>query len=287
MSILNSIAKIYIRLVFRDDGEFDPLKTQRELNVPGPPRGIVNRCEPVEHETVRAFWIDKNNSAKGVLIYLHGGAFYFGPVKEHWLYLARMCKQTGMAGIMVDYGFAPQHPFPIGLNEIVELMTSLELPDKWFLLGDSSGAALAVSAAFDLAEMHAALPSGLILMSPWVDLALDNPKIKLNEHEDPMMSVERLSNAAQIYIGDGDMKDPRISPMFGDLSIIPPILIQMGTADLLLWDCRKFSQKCINAGVLIEYEEFPGAFHDFMMLNILPEAKRALSSQVRFLSGGI
>ena len=284
MSILCSIAKLYVRLVFRDDGEFDALKTQRQLNIPEPPRGIAKRCEKVDIPNVRAFWIDKAHAENGVLVYLHGGAFYFGPVKEHWEYIARICKQTGMAGIMVDYGIAPQEPFPVGLEQILELVTTIDLPPKWFFLGDSSGAAMAVSAVFKLKEREATVPKGLILMSPWMDATLQNPDIKLNEHEDPMMSVKRLANAAHVYIGDADPADPMISPMFGDLTGLPSSLIQMGTADLLLWDCRKFYQKCLDAGVDVSYEEVPDAFHDFMMLSFLPEAKRALRSQAAFLS---
>ncbi len=97
MSILCSIAKLYVRLVFREDGEFDALKTQRELNRPEPPRGIASRCEKVDRSNVRAFWIDREYAENGVPVYLHGGAFYFGPVKEHWDYIARISKQTGMS----------------------------------------------------------------------------------------------------------------------------------------------------------------------------------------------
>ena len=282
MSLLVKIAKLYVRFVFRE-GEYDAKKTQEDFNVPNPPRGIAGRCELVEHRDIRAFWIDKANSDRGVLVYLHGGAFYFGPVKEHWDYFARVCKQAKMAGLLIDYGIAPQHPFPVGLNEIVELVSTLGLPDNWSFLGDSSGAGMAVSACFKLREMGKTLPKKLVLMSPWVDAALQNPDIELNKHEDVMMTVERLSAAARDYVGDADLTDPLISPMFGDLTDLPPTLIQMGTADLLLSDCRKFYQKCLDAGVDVRYEEFPDCFHDFMMLSILPEAHRALRSQVEFL----
>lgn len=284
MSIQNTIAKLYVRFVFRDEGEFDPIKTQRQLNVPGPPRNIVTRAQVLEHPGVRGFWIDKENAVRGVLVYLHGGAFYFGPVKEHWQYLARICKQTQMAGLMIDYGFAPQDPFPIGFNQIVDLVSSLDLPEKWGILGDSSGAAMAVSAVFKLRELNKRLPKKLILMSPWLDLTLTNPDIELNKHHDVMMTVQRLSSAASAYIGNADAKDPLISPMFGDLAGLPPTLIQMGTADLLLADCRKFNKKCLDAGVDVTYEEFPECFHDFMMLSFLPEAKEALRSQSKFLN---
>ena len=283
MSLRNSLAKFYVRYVFRDEGEFDPLKTQRELNVPDPPRGIARRCELTEPANVRAFWIDRQNSAEGILVYLHGGAFYFGPVKEHWLYIASICKRTGMAGIMVDYGIAPQRPYPIGMDEVIELFSHLELPKRWAILGDSSGAAMAISATIRLREMGAALPSKLILMSPWIDLVLQNPAIGLTEKDDVMMTVKRLSNAARAYVGEANLSDPDISPMFADLKGLPPVLIQIGTADLLLWDCRKFFMQCLDAGVEVKYEEYPDAFHDFMMLSFLPEAKRALATQTAFL----
>src|SRR5260221_9410922 len=106
MSILVSIAKLYVRLVFRD-GEYNSLKTQQNFNVAGPPRGIAKRCDKLEHDKIRGFWIDKANEHRGVLVYLHGGAFYFGPVKEHLDYFAPICKQTQIAGFLIHYGFAP------------------------------------------------------------------------------------------------------------------------------------------------------------------------------------
>ena len=195
------------------------------------------------------------------------------------------CRSAGMAGLMIDYGFAPQHPFPFGIDEVIELVSRLGLPENWFFLGDSSGAGMAVSLVFKLRELNKPLPKKLVLMSPWVDLTMENPDIAKTERDDPMMTAKRLSSAAAIYLGDADPRDPLVSPMFGDLTGLPPTLIQMGTADLLLADCRKFYQKCLDAGVDVRYEEVPEVFHDFMMLSFLPEAKRALRSQAEFLAG--
>jgi epsilon-lactone hydrolase len=284
MSLQNSLAKYYVRFVFRDDGPFDSLKTQKELNVPDPPRSIAKRCSKAEIDGVRAFWIDKENTQNGVLVYLHGGAFYFGPVKEHWQYISAMCKRSGMAALVVDFRMAPQHPFPAAMDDIIRSVSEAGLPENWFFLGDSSGGGMAIAACFKLRELNRALPRKLVLMSPWVDATLTNPAIKLNEHEDPMMSVERLSNAAREYAVNDDPANPLISPLYGDIGGLPPTLIQMGTADLLLWDCRKFYLKCIDAGIDVQYEEYPDAFHDFMMLGLLPEARRALRSQAEFLT---
>lgn len=284
MSLQNVIAKIYVRLVFREDGEFDSLKTQRELSLPEPPKNIAERCEKLEIGAVKSFWIDKENAKNGVLVYLHGGAFYFGPVKEHWQYISQISRQAKMAALVIDYRMSPQHPFPAALDDIIEVVTNLDLPQNWFFVGDSSGGGMCVSCVFKLKESGAKLPKKLMLLSPWLDATLQNPAINLNKHEDAMMTVERLLNAAREYSINDNPKNPLISPMLGSIEGLPPILLQIGTADLLLWDSRKFYLKCLDEGVDIKYEEYKNAFHDFMMLGFLPEAKRALKSQVEFLS---
>ncbi|MET0752355.1 MAG: alpha/beta hydrolase [Pyrinomonadaceae bacterium] len=284
MSLQNEIAKIYVRLVFREDGEFDSLKTQRELSLPEPPKNIAKRCEKLETGAVKSFWIDKENAKNGVLIYLHGGAFYFGPVKEHWQYIAQISRQAQMAALVIDYRMSPQHPFPAALDDIMEVVTNVDLPQNWFFVGDSSGGGMCVSMFFKLRELKAKLPKKLMLLSPWLDATLQNPAIDLNKHEDAMMTVERLLNAAREYCINDNPKNPLISPMLGKIKGLPPTLLQIGTADLLLWDSRKFYLKCLDAGVNVKYEEYKNAFHDFMMLGFLPEAKRALKSQVEFLS---
>ncbi|CAN5212331.1 alpha/beta hydrolase [soil metagenome] len=283
MSLRNELAKIYVRRVFHKEDEFDSLKTQAELSLPSPLKSFSKRCEAVKIGETKAVWIDKANAENGVLVYLHGGAFYFGPVKEHWQYIAQISRMARMAALVIDCRMSPLHPFPEGFKDIIEAVTNLELPPNWFFIGDSSGGGMAVSAVFRLREIKARLPKKIILLSPWVDLTLQNPAIQMNKHDDPMMTVERLSSAAREYVGDHDLKNPLISPMFGELENLPPMLIQIGTADLLLWDCRKFFLKCLDAGIEIKYEEYPSAFHDFMMLGFLPEAKKALKSQVEFI----
>lgn len=288
MSLRNELAKIYVRRVFHKEDEFDSLKTQEELSLPLPPKSFAARCEAVRIGETKAVWIDRERAENGVLVYLHGGAFYFGPIKEHWQYIAQISRLARMAALVIDFRMSPQHPFPKGFEDIIEAVTTLDFPSEWFFIGDSSGGGMAVAAVFKLREMKAKLPKKMILLSPWVDATLQNPAIQLNKHEDPMMTVERLSSAAREYVGEHDLKSPLISPIFGELENLPPMLIQMGTADLLLWDCRKFYLKCLDAeGTDVKYEEYPSAFHDFMMLGFLPEAKKALKSQVAFLTNSM
>ncbi len=283
MGLLMTIAKLYARAVYRKEDELDSLKTQKKLSLPKPPRKLAKRCRAAEIGSVKVVWIDEANAKNGVLVYLHGGAFYFGPVKEHWDYIAAISKKTRMAALMVDYRMAPRYPHPHGLNDILEVIEKSALPLNWFFLGDSSGAAMAVSAVLKLKDAGGPQPKKLILMSPWTDLTMENPEARVDERNDPMMTFKRLSTAAREHVGGADANDPLVSPMFADLSGLPPLLIQMGTADLLLSDCRKFYAKCREFSVDAVYEEYPDAFHDFMMLVFLSEAKKALASQAEFL----
>ena len=98
MSWQNALAKIYLRYFDREEKEFDSLKTQKELSQPEPPKNLAARCEKLEIGEARGFWIDKKRAEKGVLVYLHGGAFYFGPVKEHWQYIAKIAQMSRLCG---------------------------------------------------------------------------------------------------------------------------------------------------------------------------------------------
>jgi monoterpene epsilon-lactone hydrolase len=286
MSILMSIARLYARAVYRKEDELDSLATQKKLSLPDPPRKFAARCRPDVIGEVKVVWIDEHNAKNGVLVYLHGGAYYFGPVKEHWDYIATISARTQMAGLMVDYRMAPLYPFPQGIEDVLRVIENMPRAN-WFLLGDSSGAAMAIATALKLAEAGKDLPRKILLMCPWPDASLENPDIKVDERKDPLMTAKRLATAAREYAAGEDLKHPLISPLFADpadLTGLPPTLIQSGTADLLISDCRKFQQKCVAAGMDVKYEEYADALHDFMMLNALPETRKAIASQADFLS---
>ncbi|PJZ54213.1 hypothetical protein CH380_06835 [Leptospira adleri] len=256
---------------------------------PLPTKEITERhsVEIVEVEGAKGIWLDKKNSANGVLIYLHGGAYIKGPFAAQWKYVSRMIQKTSTAAFVVDYGMPPNSPFPKGLNGVVSLIETLQdrksLPNRWFLLGDSAGGGLAVAVAYQLRERRRTLPRGLILMSPWLDLSMENPDSLLTAKDDPMLTKEFLIQSAKEYAPGKDLKDPLLSPVYGNVKGLPPILLQIGTSEIFLADNRKFYESCKNNGVEIQYEEYPEAFHVFMMLNVLKEARKAVRSQIDFI----
>ncbi|RHX88531.1 alpha/beta hydrolase [Leptospira stimsonii] len=243
--------------------------------------------ESIGVDGANGFWLDKKNSSNGVLIYLHGGAYIKGPFATQWKYVSNIIQKTSMAAIVVDYGMPPKFPFPKGLDGTVRLIEILQnqnlLSGRWFLLGDSAGGGLAVAVAYQLRDLHKTLPNGLILMSPWLDLSMENPDSLLTAKDDPMLAKDFLIQSAKEYAPDQDLKNPLLSPIYGNTKGLPPILLQIGTAEIFLADNRKFYENCKQNGVQIQYEEYPEAFHVFMMLNVLKEARKAIRSQVDFL----
>lgn len=285
MSFLNSIVKIYLRYEQRKN-KSRPLSFEEKQAqiVSEPPASIAKKgvFESFEIGGAKAFWFNKSNQNNGVLVFLHGGGYNTGPYKQHWEYFADICLRMKMAGIAINYKLAPQHPFPAGLNDVITILQNLKL-QNYFLLGDSAGGGLAVATCYKLSSLGEQMPKKLVLMAGWFDVTGDNPAMQLNVESDVMLIYEHLKISGGWYAGDENPTNPLVSPIFGDLSVLPPTLIQIGTNDIFLWDNRKFYLKCLDVNVKVKYEEYENTFHDFMLVGFLKEAKNARKSQIEFL----
>lgn len=256
----------------------------KSLSSPFPPEAIRKICdtEIIAHESIKGFWLNRKNAAAGTLVYLHGGGFTYGPIDFQWEYIAQMSITSGMAALVIDYKKLPQFPFPVGLDEIVSLLSTFintQTITRYFILGDSAGGNLALATCFQLHKTKIRLPEKLVLMSPLVDVSTSPSENK----NDPTISKKLLDKITAAYCLHHDRTDPLLSPIYGDLKILPPILLQAGTRELLLDDFRRFQTKCLEQNVRIQYEEYAGMIHVFPTMNFLPEAKKAQASQLKFL----
>jgi acetyl esterase/lipase len=250
------------------------------------PMGIRRR--PVGGD-VRGEWLlPKRPHADECILYVHGGAYCFGSVKTHREFAGRLARLSGRKVFLLEYRLAPEHPFPAAHDDALRAFQWLAeqgfAPQKITVIGDSAGGNLALSLALGLRELGLEQPRALVLLSPWTDLRCGPVDPDL-ERRDPMIDLTFGRNAAADYCGAEDPKHPLISPLFADLSGLPPMLIHVGSEEILLRDSQALAAKARGDGVEIDLQVWDGMFHVWHLFGIvLAESRRAHADIVRFIN---
>ncbi|BCJ39543.1 esterase [Actinoplanes ianthinogenes] len=204
-----------------------------------------------------------------VVIYLHGGAYTSEIVGEHWSLIGEIAARTGCDVHVPIYGLAPAHNGLTALDFVTRVIAGLVAQGRrCYLAGDSAGGGLALLAA--QAAAGAGI-SGLTLLAPWLDLAMDNPEIDAIQPFDPWLVRPGLRPMAAAWADGLALKDPRVSPLHGELAGLPPVQILVGTRDITLADCRAL-RDAMPPEVALTYHEEPGALHVYPLLPV-PEAR--------------
>lgn len=204
-----------------------------------------------------------NNTA---MLYLHGGAYIIGSPETHKGVTGHIAKASGTTVFAPDYRLAPEHPFPAALEDALSIyrhMLALGYrADRISIAGDSAGGGLTLALALKLKQEKLPLPGALILLSPWLDLT--HRKIHAPDVE-PVLQLGWIRKAAEDYRSGLSLEEPLISPIFGDLEGLPPMLIQVGTQEILLNDARRLSEKARQAGIDARLEEYTDLWHVFQI----------------------
>jgi acetyl esterase/lipase len=218
---------------------------------------------------------------RGVL-YLHGGGYVLGSLDTHAELMGRIARACRAPVLGVGYRLAPEVPYPGALEDAVASYDGLiaqGIPaDKIVIAGDSAGGGLALACLLRLKEQAKPQPAGVVLLSPWTDLTGSGASVETRTVEDVMVSPALLTPMAALYAGTTDPAEPELSPLFGDLSDLAPMLIQVGDHEILLDDSTRLVEKAEAAGVSVEVEVFDGGFHVFQNVPGLPESAAALKS---------
>ena len=231
---------------------------------------------------IRAEEIKANPIASQIILHIHGGAFFLGSLTSHRALMTNIAACTQMQVVHLDYPLAPDHAYPEAIDALIDVYQALLVqgiqPKDVIISGDSCGANLALALCLKLKQQPKSMPSGLILMSPFLDLSLSGKSIRDNQKHDALLSVEALQAGIQHYLSDGiQADDPRVSPLFDDLNGLPPTLVQVGSKEILLDDAKRFKEKAEQAGVKVQFKLYTGMWHNFQMFNAwFPEAKQAL-----------
>lgn len=245
------------------------------------------RCQHVSANGVAAEWIEAPGADLAVLLYLHGGAYTLGSINTHRELVARLARAANVRGLALDYRLAPEHPFPAALEDATAgylwLLAQGYDPSQIIIGGDSAGGGLALATLVVLRDAGKPLPAGAVCISPWTDLAHTGESIQSKAGVDPMLTPESSIRYARYYAGDSELTSPLISPLYADLTGLPPLLIQVGSDEILLDDATRCAEHALEAGVDVTLEVWNGMFHVFQIASFLPEAKKAVAHIAEFV----
>ena len=231
------------------------------------------------------YWFTNDGNAKdSIILYIHGGAFVNQPSPLHWRYVDKIARSTGTPLVMAVYPKAPVHQFTEAYDFLMAVYS--EMLDFGYtniiFMGDSAGATLSIGLAMWLKEQNKPMPSKLVLLSPCVDMTLENSEILYVKQHDPMLAVPGILEIGKEWSGGADLCDYRLSPIYGDLSELPPTLLLIGSYEILCPDARKFKELADRAGAPLSYREYPKMFHVFPGFPI-PEADKANKEIFEFI----
>ncbi|MBU0712226.1 alpha/beta hydrolase [bacterium] len=246
------------------------------------------QIESTRINQISAEWITPDNCPSNTIImYMHGGAYCAGSLNTHRAFLGRLAMACKCKVFNIEYRLAPEYPYPAALNDVFAVYNYLmkTFPaNKIVFAGDSAGGGLAVALAMRSRDDKIALPAACILMAPWVDLSCDNATYQSVGKKDVLLNRKRLKRNARIYAGPEDIRHSYISPVYGNLSGLPPVLIQVGTHDMLLGEAQVLSERLESAGTAVSLEVWPKMMHGWQVLgNLIPESRQAIQKIAEFI----
>jgi len=245
--------------------------------------------EPVAAGGVRAEWVVPPGASEGrALLYLHGGGYVICSPDTHREMVAHLAKASGCRVLLLDYRLAPEFPFPAAVEDAVAayrwLLAQDYRPKGLAVAGDSAGGGLTVAALVAFRYLGLPMPGAAVCFSPWTDLACTGETLASKASEDPIVSRPLLEQLAETYLAGADPRSPLASPLYADLRGLPPLLVQVGTAETLLDDSRRLADRCREVGVEVSLEEWEGMPHVWhFFVSFLPEAQQAIARAGQFL----
>jgi acetyl esterase/lipase len=230
-------------------------------------------------------WARSDKPGIGTLLYLHGGGYFACSPKTHRSITGAYAIR-GFDVFSPDYRLAPEHPFPAAIDDALAVYRAMlaTVPEGQFAIGgDSAGGGLTLATLLAAKSAGLPMPACALLFSPWTDLTGASPSVKSNEKRDSMLYGPKLVEAGQIYLNGADAKNPLASPLFGDLKGLPPLLIQVGTPEILLDDSTRLAAQARAAGVPVEISLWDNLPHVWQVSQVfMPEARQALDQAVAF-----
>lgn len=246
-------------------------------------------CEPVDAGGVPAEWITTPGALpERVIYYLHGGGYVIGSIKTHREMVSRLSRAASARVLIIDYRLAPENPFPAALEDSMAtyrwlLSTGVD-PARLVVGGESAGGGLTVATLVALRDAGEPLPRAGICLSPWVDLEGLGESTATSAETDPMVDRDIGMIWAKAYLGNTDPRTPLAAPLYADLAGLPPLLIQVGTAEILFDNATRLADRARAAGVDVTLQPWDDMFHMWhFFAAMLPEGQQAIDRIGEFI----
>ena len=236
---------------------------------------------PVDAYGVPAEWIDvRDTRSDRAFLYLHGGGYFIGSCQSHRGFVSHIARESCSRTLLPEYRLAPENPFPAGLLDARAayrfLLAQGYSPDRIVVGGESSGGGLTLALLQTLRDEGMPMPAGAVLLSPWTDLLGTGESLRTRARQDPWLRPAGIEIVADRYRGDTATDHPLVSPLYGDLNGLPPLLIHVGDDEILLDDSTRLADRARAAGVNVTLKVWKGLWHAFhAFYPWVPEARRA------------
>ena len=283
------IALVKSREADESQGATEGRRRSFERMIDGFTIDVPARYSRVSAGGVTAEWVNADNASDSrVVLYLHGGGYIIGSSRTHRPMLAELSQASGARVLALDYRLAPEHPFPAPVEDSVTayrwLLNEGFDPARISVAGDSAGGGLTVAVMVQIRYLGLPMPGAGFCISPWVDMEGLGESMETRAAVDPMVGKENLMISAKTYLGGADPRAPLAAPLYADLRGLPPVLIQVGDAEVLLDDSTRLAGVAREAGVDVHMDVWDDMIHVWhLFAPILPEGKQAIKQAGKFI----
>lgn len=216
------------------------------------------------------------------VLYLHGGGYVFGQPSHYRDFIWRIASATAARVLVIDYRLAPEHPFPAALDDAAAayrwLLQQGTDPRRIAVMGDSAGGGLTLATLLRLRDDGIPLPAAAVALSPWTDLTVSGESIERNAKSESMITPAQARDFAAHYLAGAEARHPHASPLYGDPASLPPVLLLVGSGEILLDDAVRMANRLRACGRRVELEIGPGMPHVWpLYARVLPESRQAIT----------
>jgi epsilon-lactone hydrolase len=271
----------------RDDVPFMEQRPiiERMAKLISAPKEVTYHETTIDH--IPILWVEPPAPTGQVMLYLHGGGYTIGSHLTEKSIIGKIALLSGAKMLVPHYRLAPEHPFPAALDDALTcyrwLLNNGTQPEQIMVGGLSAGGGLTMALLLKLRELGEPLPQAGILISAWLDLTGTAESVSRNTPHDSGVSWKVLMPSVKAYVGDDNVRNPLISPVFADLTGMPPLLIQVGSIEILLDDSQCLAANAHNAGVDVTLRVWDGMIHGWHLYSFVPEAHQAIAEIAAYI----